>query len=153
MKVKMTRAAVVNLNAILLNIDFRKLPKAGMRTMVRNLRAMRPIVEDYQKTQEDIVKRLQPDNLEQLTMEQRHVDTTAERKEEIGRIIHEAEREVNDVLLPISQEEVEVDIERLDPEAFDALIDGCRTAPGGLILELADAFDHEDAPDPAPENP
>ena len=147
MKVKMTRAAVVNLNAILLNIDFKPLPKAGKRTMMKNLRAMRPIVEDYQKTQEETVKRLQPDNLEKLEMERRHADTTQARKEEIGRIINDAERDINDVLLPIAQEEVEIEIERLDPDAFDALIDGCKTAPGGLVLNLADAFDHEDTPE------
>lgn len=148
----MKRLMAVNIFRTLSVLNLRELPKQALFVIMRTLRALRPIAEEWEKSEKDAAERLRPENAEALALELKHADTTPERKEEISQIERKYSADVDEFMNGLADEEVDVALERIDEDAFYALIRGAKSAPGGMLIPLYDHILQQPAL-PAPDTP
>ena len=118
---KLKKGIIKALNTILASTDTTKLDSEVRVKLVRNFITTRIIANDLNLLEEDTVKKI-------VTEEYRTLQAKENKNEEETKLFNTLTEQVNkeyiDILNPVLNEEIEVDIKEISEDEFDKLVSG-----------------------------
>ena len=118
---KLKKGIIKTLNTILSTIDTTKLDSEVRVKLVRNFITTRIIANDLNLLEEDTVKKI-------VTEEYRTLQAKENKNEEETKLFNTLTEQVNkeyiDILNPVLNEEIEVDLKEISEDEFDKLVSG-----------------------------
>lgn len=118
---KLKKGIIKALNTILASTDTTKLDSEVRVKLVRNFITTRIIANDLNLLEEDTVKKI-------VTEEYRTLQAKENKNEEETKLFNTLTEQVNkeyiDILNPVLNEEIEVDLKEISEDEFDKLVSG-----------------------------
>lgn len=143
---KTTTANVANIYPILDKAKYSKMDNADRKALIKAMRPMKKVAEEYNDFREGAVKRLRPENFDKvaelidrfnsLSQEERKAAIADPEYQEAFKVNGEYNNAINDCLKDEFDKEIELDFTPLTEDAVDRLLDSNTDWTLGLAMAV-----------------
>ena len=140
---ELTIGEIIAKSNILSSVNIRNLDPGTQHSILAAGMAHHPHVKRYQEFQAETVKRLRPENMEELEAKTKNEDLPEAERNEAQRIIDECKKRLNECLQKELEKTVTVTFEDVQPIGLTELAkigDNNDDTPVGMLLLIRDAI-------------